>query len=215
MLFRSEFLRTQPPTFSRSEDPLDADDWLRQIERSLDIAQCQDHEMVRFASHQLRGAALSWWENFRAMQPAGHTITWEEFRTAFRRSHIPAGVMKLKKKEFLALKQGRRTVTEYLYEFNHLARYAPVEVATDEAKQEQFVEGLSEDLQEKLSLIDFPDFQTLVDKTIVLEHKGRVLGESRKRKWETPKSSQTSDARPRFGQSQGSRPQLEHNEPDG
>ena len=44
--------------------------------------------------------------------------------------------MKLKKKEFLALKQGRHTVTEYLYEFNHLARYAPAEVATDEAKQE-------------------------------------------------------------------------------
>ena len=116
----AEFLRTQPPTFSRSEDPLDADDWLRQIERNLDIAQCQDREKALFASHQLRGAALSWWENFRAMQPAGHTVTWEEFRTAFRRSHIPAGVMKLKKKEFLALKQGRKTVTEYLYEFNHL-----------------------------------------------------------------------------------------------
>ena len=34
----SEFLRTQPPTFSRSEDPLDADDWLRLVERKLDVA---------------------------------------------------------------------------------------------------------------------------------------------------------------------------------
>ena len=84
----AEFLRTQPPTFSRSEDPLDADDWLRQIERSLDIAQCQSHEMVRFASHQLRGAALSWWENFRAMQPAGHTVTWEKFCTEIGRAHV-------------------------------------------------------------------------------------------------------------------------------
>ena len=97
----------------------------------LDIAQCQNHEMVRFASHQLRGAALSSWENFRAMQPAGHTVTWEVFRTAFRRSHIPAGLMKLKKREFLSLKQGHRSVMEYLYEFNHLARYAPAEVASD------------------------------------------------------------------------------------
>lgn len=80
------------------------------------------------------------------MQPAGHTVSWEEFRVAFRRSHIPSGVMKLKKKEFLALKQGRSSVTEYLYEFNHLARYAPEEVATDEAKQEKFMDGLSEEL---------------------------------------------------------------------
>ena len=36
------------------------------------------------------------------------TVTWEEFCTACRRSHIPAGLMKLKKKEFLALSKGVR-----------------------------------------------------------------------------------------------------------
>lgn len=36
----AEFLRTQPPTFSRSEDPLEADDWLRLVERKLNVAQC-------------------------------------------------------------------------------------------------------------------------------------------------------------------------------
>ena len=35
----AEFLRTQPPTFSQSEDPLDADDWLCLVERKLRIAQ--------------------------------------------------------------------------------------------------------------------------------------------------------------------------------
>ena len=49
----AEFLRTQPPTFSKSEDPLDADDWLRLVERKLRIAQCQEHEKVLFASHLL------------------------------------------------------------------------------------------------------------------------------------------------------------------
>ena len=93
----AEFLRTQPPTFSRSEDPLDADDWLCLIERKLSVAQCQEHEKALFASHQLEGAALAWWGSFLAMQPAGHTVTWEEFRTAFRRSHIPAGLMNIKK----------------------------------------------------------------------------------------------------------------------
>lgn len=63
----SEFLRTQPPTFSRPEDPPDIDDWLRLVERKLDVAQCQDQEKTLFASHQLEGTTLSWWENFLAM----------------------------------------------------------------------------------------------------------------------------------------------------
>ena len=59
---------------------------------------------------------------------------------------------------------------------------------------------------EKLSLLDFPNFQTLVDKAIVAEHASKELMDSRKRKWETQKASQSSSARPRFGPSQGSRP---------
>ena len=138
--------------------------------------------MALFASHQLEGAALSWWESFLAMQPACHIVTWEEFRTAFRRAHIPAGLMNIKKQEFLGLRQGRSTVMEYVYEFNHLARYAPEDVATDAAKQAKFRGGLSEELKDKLFIIDFPDFQTLVDKAIVAEHAGRELVASRKRK---------------------------------
>lgn len=30
-----EFLRTRPPTFSQAKDPLEADDWLSQLRRSL------------------------------------------------------------------------------------------------------------------------------------------------------------------------------------
>ncbi len=37
---------------------------------------------------------------------------------------MPAGVMALKKREFRELKQGNRSVMEYLHEFNNLARYA-------------------------------------------------------------------------------------------
>ena len=52
----------------------------------------------------------------------------------FRCAHIPSGMITLKKKEFRTLRQGNRSVNEYLYKFNQLARYAPEGVATDEAK---------------------------------------------------------------------------------
>jgi hypothetical protein len=40
----AEFLRTHPTTFSRAKDPMDAEDWLKGVEKKLVIAQCTDHE---------------------------------------------------------------------------------------------------------------------------------------------------------------------------
>ena len=53
--------------------------------------------------HQLRGAALDWWVSHPVQ--AGKAFTWIQFRERFRNHNVPAGVMKTKKKEFLALKE--------------------------------------------------------------------------------------------------------------
>jgi hypothetical protein len=53
---------------------------------------------------------------------APNTITWQEFRDSFRVHHIPSGVIKLKQREFLALKQGNMSVNEYLDKFTQLCR---------------------------------------------------------------------------------------------
>jgi hypothetical protein len=61
-----------------------------------------------------------------------------EFSTHFRNYHVPAGLMKSKKKEFLSLKQGGMLVSEYRDKFIHLSLYAPGKVDDDEKKQERF-----------------------------------------------------------------------------
>ena len=176
----ADFQRTNPPIFSSSQDPMEAEDWLREIEKKLSIAQCSDREKVLYASYQLNGPASIWWDNLLVIQPAGHTLTWEEFTEAFREAHIPEGVMMLKQQEFLALKQGRKSVTEYLHEFNSLARYAPDDVSTDLRRRNRFMNGLSEELQMALAMHDFRNFQHLVNKTLIAESKSKALEESRK-----------------------------------
>ena len=99
---RAEFLRGHPPTFSHTSDPLQAEDWLRVVERQLDIAQCDDREQVWYAAGQLRRAALDWWESHPVQDR--EALPWLQFRERFRSHNVPAGVMKTKKKEFLALK---------------------------------------------------------------------------------------------------------------
>jgi hypothetical protein len=51
--------------------------------------------------------------------------------------------MKIKKKEFLSLKQGNMSDSEYRDKFIQLSRYASDEVAEDERKQKHIIEGLN------------------------------------------------------------------------
>ncbi|XP_066162141.1 uncharacterized protein, partial [Oryza sativa Japonica Group] len=61
-----DFLRIQPPTFSSTTNPMEANDWLRAIEKKLNLLQCNDREKVAFATHQLQGPASAWWDNYVA-----------------------------------------------------------------------------------------------------------------------------------------------------
>ena len=99
----TSFLRTKPPTFVGSINPLDADDWLRVIQRKLEPFKCQDRDKVLLAAYQLTGTTLAWGENYCATAEDASTITWKEFVKEFRRYHIPSATMKRKADEFRAL----------------------------------------------------------------------------------------------------------------
>jgi hypothetical protein len=153
-----EFMSHKPLTFANSSNPLHADDWLKSVEKMLIITQCSDREKVLYALGRLTGLAADWWDSYTTAHDAADTITWAEFATQFRNYHIPVGLMKIKKKEFLSLKQGSLSVSEYRDRFIQLSRYAPDEVAEDERKQEHFIEGLSGPLQYVLVAHTFPSF---------------------------------------------------------
>jgi hypothetical protein len=129
-----EFQRTKPPTFSHSVEPVDANDWLKTIEKKLQVVQCTNRERVLFATHQLVGPAVDWWDVYVEAHKEPETINWQEFRNSFRTHHVPLGVMKLKKKEFEDLKQCSMTVSEYVTRFTQLSHYAPGNVDNDEKK---------------------------------------------------------------------------------
>jgi hypothetical protein len=179
-----------PPAFSHVVDPLDANDWLKVFGKKLDITQCNDREKVLYASGRLEGAASDWWDAFTAAHTNAGAITWQEFQVNFHAHHIPSGIMKLKKKEFLSLTQGNMTVSEYYDRFTQLSRYAVEEVDTDEKCQERFLEGLIGPLNYQLQSHSFPNFQTLLNKAIGLENKWKELSDH-KRKYQGQTSRNT------------------------
>jgi hypothetical protein len=131
-----EFQRTKPPTFSHSIEPMDADGWLKTIEKKLQVVQYNNREKVLFASHQLEGPTADWWDAYVEAHEEPESINWQEFKNSFRSYHVPLGVMKLKKKEFEDLNQGSISVSEYVTRFTQLSRYALDNVDTNEKKQD-------------------------------------------------------------------------------
>jgi hypothetical protein len=113
---------------------MEAEDWLKGVEKKLVIAQCTDHEKVLFAAHQLFGTAANSWEMYCNTHADVDSIMWNEFKAHLCNHYVPHGTTKLKKKEFTDLKQGSMTVNEYLNSFILLSRYAPDDISTDEKK---------------------------------------------------------------------------------
>jgi hypothetical protein len=83
---------------------MDADDWLKSVEKKLQMVQCNNHEKVLLASHQLSGPTANWWDAYVEAHEKPESIILLEFRAAFRTHHVPQGVIKLKTKEFQDLK---------------------------------------------------------------------------------------------------------------
>src|SRR6266542_2578585 len=169
----SDFAGTHPPIFSKVEDPLEADSWLRLMEAKFELLTCTEEQKTLFATHQLRGPAASWWETYLATQPAGYRVPWTEFKAAFRAHHVPSSLIKIKLREFLTLKQGTRTVREYVQKFNELSRYAPGHVDTDEKRTECFLEGMTPKLRSRLGR-RFDNFNQLVDDAMAMEEDLRL-----------------------------------------
>jgi hypothetical protein len=172
--------------FTRAEDPLDADVWLRVVESKFPLLHgvCSEVTKVRFATQQLGGPARTWWDHFLAMQPEDREVEWREFKAAFRGHHIPAGIMDRKLNEFLALTQGNRTVLQYAQAFNDLCQSAGYHADMDEKKRDRFRRGLSTKLRDRLNtvransyneLVNMPFLRRTVSQLVRQRRRGRPL----------------------------------------
>jgi hypothetical protein len=90
--------------------------------------------------------------------------------------------MRKKRKEFMDLKQGGRSVHDYSKKFNHLAQYAPDQVDTDEKKKDCFMIGLSTKLQERMALNIGGTFLDFVSNVMITDDAICAHKETKRRK---------------------------------
>nr|ABA98722.1 retrotransposon protein, putative, Ty3-gypsy subclass [Oryza sativa Japonica Group] len=178
-----EFMRTKPPTFATADEPMEAEDWLRIIEKKLTLVRVREADKVIFAVNQLEGPTGDWWDTYKeAREEDAGEPTWGEFTTAFRENFVPAAVMRMKKNKFRRLRQGNTMVQEYLNRFTQLACYAIGDLADEEEKIDKFIEGLNDELRGPMIGQDHESFQSLINKVIRLENDQRTVEHNRKRR---------------------------------
>ncbi|KAK1683931.1 hypothetical protein QYE76_044779 [Lolium multiflorum] len=165
----SDFQNARPLHFASAPEPMDAEDWLMDIERKLRTVGCNDEEKIRYTTYLLSGPAASWWENVVAVHPPEKVFTWEEFKKKFRDAHVPESVVELKKREFEQLQQNTAPIMPYVRDFNRLARYALEEVNSDEKRKKRFMKGMNPYMKMQLRLARTAEFQETIDAAITFE----------------------------------------------
>ena len=56
-----QFQKMKPPVFVGEVDPLQAEGWLLQIEKILNVINCTDEQRVSFSSFMFQKEAEHWW----------------------------------------------------------------------------------------------------------------------------------------------------------
>jgi hypothetical protein len=72
-----EFVHLNLSVFRNSTNPMDADDWLRDILFEMESANVAPDSYVTFATFHLKGTAAQWWDSHKGMLPAETVTTWQ------------------------------------------------------------------------------------------------------------------------------------------
>ena len=81
---------------------------------------------MRFGTHMMAEEAVDWWVSILpTLEQGGGVVNWAMFRRELLDRYFPEDVRGKKEIEFLELKQGNMSVTEYVAKIVELAKFYP------------------------------------------------------------------------------------------
>ncbi|OMO58913.1 reverse transcriptase [Corchorus capsularis] len=180
----TDFVKLAPPFKGSSIDPLDAEKWIKEIEKAFAAQAVSDEQKIPFASYQLKGVASDWWQSVENLLEK--PILWDVFKREYYKKYFPNSVRLQMQGEFYSLKQGSRTVSGYEMEFSRLMRFAPDSFKNDDvAKAQRFLFRLNPRLQHEVKSFELTTYSDVVNKAKLLEegHELIATSENKKRPW--------------------------------
>lgn len=116
--------------------------WVREVELAMDAALISTEQLrVAFALSNLSGRAKSWVYTREATSPGCFT-SWAQLCEQLRAAFLPANYEYRQRSRFLACKQGRRELHEYVQEIRELTASLVGNPLNEHIKMTVFMDGL-------------------------------------------------------------------------
>ena len=97
------FQVVNPPEFKGSLEPIEANVWIKEIEKAFALVKVKEEQKVEFASYYLKNEATYWWEMVKTLEGTD-VIAWERFKELFLEKYFPQFVQDQMELKFLELK---------------------------------------------------------------------------------------------------------------
>ena len=146
--------------FDGSEDPLAADEWMRNMEDNLHLSKYDRAGWVDLVKSQLKENARSWWD--AAEELLVQPVSWATFKTRFYAEYFPKAGRRELRDKFMNLKQDGRPVEKYHLEFYRLCGFGSELVKDPEDRAEKFLKGMDIRLKGKMTTTDMESYEKLL-----------------------------------------------------
>ena len=166
-----DFTRMNPPVFTRSKTSDDPQEFVDEVDNILVAMVAIDTKNVEMASYPLMDVAQTWckmWKDSRDL--GGVPVIWELFKIAFLKRFFPREMREENIEEYINLKQGSMTVSEYSLMFVKLSRYATSLLSYNRDEMCRFLTRIDEDLEEECTAAVLHDRMDLSTHMVHFQH---------------------------------------------
>ncbi|GMN18900.1 hypothetical protein TIFTF001_046868 [Ficus carica] len=127
------FRRMKASEFEGPVNPLEAENWLLDIQGILDFMGLTEQEKILCASFILKKDSQHWWMTVQ-MRRNVTTMSWQDFMIEFRAMYYNREILAAQQNEFNSFRQGSMTIMEAVKKFKQLARLCPELVPNETEK---------------------------------------------------------------------------------
>ena len=149
-LLFERFRRMKVPEFEGTADPINADNWLIDVQVILDFMGLTEREKVLCASFALKKDARHWRMTVQMRRDVA-VMSWQDFVAEFKMMYYNSEILAAQQDELNNLKQGSMTVLEAVQKFEQLARLCPDLIPNETAKVRRMMKMFRTDIAKQVS----------------------------------------------------------------
>ncbi|XP_073137187.1 uncharacterized protein [Henckelia pumila] len=168
------FKKQGPKEFSGTTDPLVAEECIHSLETIFAYMGITDADKVRCAIFMLKEDTTLWWEG-AVIGVDLATLTWEDLKRMFFEKYFTVEARGRLIREFLSLRQGDKSVAEYVTQFERGCHFAPLIANDEQERLRHFTDGLRPDIKHDVFMAEVVNYKAAVNSALRFEQGKREM----------------------------------------